>query len=327
VALLHLDKQQRGKTNPGCFAFLADHYIEHELGKKAETSQSLHKGIIRRYLNPRFGKQAALVVTPLEIEDFLEELKERGLANPTRSKIRAVMGRVYRHSQKHGLISRDEGVNPINFVTCESSSEYEPITITPKQATEMLADFAPLQKALTLLICSSGLRISEALGLVWSAVDWTNHCIHIRQRWIGGKVRVPKTGASKKPIPMNAALEMILREWRKASPYHKDTDWMFASAKMRGRQPLCGSQIAQDHLRRSAERLGIIPVNDPRRFGFHSLRHSLATWLVSVGKEDPSTVQKLLRHRNISTTLGYYSHAGMDARLAAQTKMTRAMGF
>lgn len=108
MALLHLDKQQRGKTNPGCFAFLADHYIEHELGKKAETSQSLHKGIIRRYLNPRFGKQAALVVTPLEIEDFLEELKERGLANPTRSKIRAVMGRVYRHSQKHGLISRDE---------------------------------------------------------------------------------------------------------------------------------------------------------------------------------------------------------------------------
>jgi integrase len=35
--------------------------------------------------------------------------------------------------------------------------------------------------------------------------------------------------------------------------------------------------------------------DDPRRFGFHNLRHSIASFLVSI-KTDPKTVQTLLRH-------------------------------
>jgi site-specific recombinase XerD len=40
-----------------------------------------------------------------------------------------------------------------------------------------------------------------------------------------------------------------------------------------------------------------------QRFGFHNLRYSLATFLVNQGT-DVKTVQGLLRHSNVTTTLG-----------------------
>lgn len=56
------------------------------------------------------------------------------------------------------------------------------------------------------------------------------------------------------------------------------------------------------------------------RFGFHNLRHSLASFLVRKG-----TVQKLLRDSDVSTTLGIYAHSMSENRLAAQDEMLAAM--
>jgi integrase len=53
------------------------------------------------------------------------------------------------------------------------------------------------------------------------------------------------------------------------------------------------------------------------KFGWHNLRHSLISWLVSNGT-DPKTVQSIGRHANIKTTLGVYAHANSDNKLAAQ---------
>jgi integrase len=39
------------------------------------------------------------------------------------------------------------------------------------------------------------------------------------------------------------------------------------------------------------------------RFGLHNLRHSLSNWLVNRGKVDPKTVQEMLRHEKVQTTL------------------------
>jgi integrase len=54
-----------------------------------------------------------------------------------------------------------------------------------------------------------------------------------------------------------------------------------------------------------------------KRWGWHNLRHSLASWLVSNGV-DVKTVSSMLRHSNIKTTLGIYSHAIDSNKLAAQ---------
>ena len=64
--------------------------------------------------------------------------------------------------------------------------------------------------------------------------------------------------------------------------------------------------------------------DDPRRFGFHNLRHSLASFLVQ-SRTDPKTVQALLRHSDVKTTLQLYAHSVSEDRLAAQGQVLDAI--
>jgi len=79
-----------------------------------------------------------------------------------------------------------------------------------------------------------------------------------------------------------------------------------------------------DHLRPAAVKVGVLKQGEKVRFGFHNLRHSLASFLVRNGT-DVKTVQKMLRHSDVSTTLGIYAHSMSEDRLAAQVDMLTAM--
>ncbi len=63
------------------------------------------------------------------------------------------------------------------------------------------------------------------------------------------------------------------------------------------------------------------------RFGLHNLRHSLSSWLVNKGKAEPKTVQSLLRHSRIQTTLDLYTQGDGDETRAAQGAFLREMGL
>jgi integrase len=60
------------------------------------------------------------------------------------------------------------------------------------------------------------------------------------------------------------------------------------------------------------------------RFGFHNFRHSLASYLVR-NKTDVKTVQALLRHSDVKTTLQLYTHSVTEDRMAAQGAMLNAI--
>jgi integrase len=75
--------------------------------------------------------------------------------------------------------------------------------------------------------------------------------------------------------------------------------------------------LCSDHLRPAAIAAGVLEEDQDVRFGFHTMRHSLASFLVGRG-ENPTVVQKLLRHSNVTTTLGLYSRAPNQDRLTAQ---------
>jgi integrase len=64
--------------------------------------------------------------------------------------------------------------------------------------------------------------------------------------------------------------------------------------------------------------------DDPRRFGFHNLRHSLASFLIRI-RTDPKTVQTLLRHSDVKLTLQFYTHAVSRDRMVASGKMLSAI--
>jgi integrase len=81
--------------------------------------------------------------------------------------------------------------------------------------------------------------------------------------------------------------------------------------------------MAADKIRPAAIKVGI-RLEPGQRFGFHNFRHSLATFLISKGK-DVKTIQGLLRHAKASTTLNLYSQAIDASKLAAQKDMALAI--
>lgn len=61
-----------------------------------------------------------------------------------------------------------------------------------------------------------------------------------------------------------------------------------------------------------------------QRFGFHNLRHSVATFLTN--KEmDAKTMHGLLRHSDVSTTLDLYAQSVSSSMVEAQKSMLKAI--
>jgi integrase len=103
----------------------------------------------------------------------------------------------------------------------------------------------------------------------------------------------------------------------------KPEDWVFASTRMKGKRPRAAAAKA-GILSSTKNEQGKLVENDPRRFGFHNLRHSLASFLVRT-KTDPKMVQALLRHSDVKTTLQLYAYSVSEDRMTAQGQVLAAI--
>jgi len=314
------------------FADLARHYVTHELGEQTETVDpkshttiAAYKRILKNRCLDRWGKRAALGIAPLEVEQWLGDTKrEENLANPTVDKMRRVMSLVYKHGQRHGLIPRNEESNPMRFVRCKTTSSYEAMILTPQQAFAILTRLHEPERTLTLLASATGLRISECLGLQWQDISFEQSLIHVRRTWTCGAVGTPKSTASQAPVPLHVLLAEFLGNWKQQTPYASATDWVFASSRCQGKRPRVANMLVEGHLRPAAIAAGVLQEHVAMRFGFHNLRHSLASFLVRTNT-NPKTVQALLRHSDVKTTLQLYAHSISEDRMAAQGQMLQAI--
>jgi integrase len=313
------------------FGEMAAHYLQHELADqslaiepRSHTTVSTYQRVLRLRVVPRWQSRIATSIKPLEVEQWLKALKAKeGLANPTLAKTRNVMSLVFRHGIRHSLIQGGEGSNPLQYVRCRTTSDYESMTIEPHQAFAIWRLLPEPERLLLLLAACTGVRVSEGLGLKWGDLDFSRGCIHIRRAWTGGRVGATKTKASRSTVPMHDLLAEHLQMWRRETPYGAANDWIFASFKLKGKQPRVANMIVEDYLRPAAVKAGVLEPRDKRRFGFHTLRHSLATFLVGVNT-DPKTVQAMLRHADVATTLGLYAHANSASKMTAQGAVLKA---
>jgi len=83
--------------------------------------------------------------------------------------------------------------------------------------------------------------------------------------------------------------------------------------------------LVADQLRPAAAKAGVFKNEVPKRFGFHNLRHSLSSFLITEKKADVRTVRDTLRHAKPDMTLGAYTKSPMKARIAAQPQVLDAI--
>jgi integrase len=330
------------------FRELAEHWRLNELkkvrgvGKRAEETVDVAELNLDNWVLPKWGDRKALEIKSLELEDWFDFLggdpqgkKKMPLESGTIQKLKSVMSQVYKHAQRHELIpvsidSDGKPTNPALLARLECTSTYEAKVVSPEQMIVILSELdkptTRLEWMLALLHAATALRPEETFGLKWMDVDWERGQINIRRGWSKGKETEGKTEGSMTQVVMHPALAQCLQDWRKESTYPKDGDWIFPSLKLKGKKPRTASCASQDYLRPAAVKAGVIPEGYRGRFGWHNLRHSLATFLGS-NEVHPAVAQSILRHKKLSTTMEIYTHHVNSAQVAAQEMFLNAIGL
>lgn len=143
--------------------------------------------------------------------------------------------------------------------------------------------------AILMTIYSGGLRVSEALHLQASDIDSDRMVIRIDQ----GK------GHKDRYVPLSETLLPVLRTyWKHVRPQN----WLFEGQDPQ--KPLNRSSVEKVFNKKKKES-GIT-----KNVTVHSLRHSFATHLMERGV-DIRTIQQLLGHRNLSSTM-IYTHVAKN---------------
>jgi site-specific recombinase XerD len=136
---------------------------------------------------------------------------------------------------------------------------------------------------------AAGLRVSEVVRLKVGDLDSRRMVVHVRH----GK------GRKDRLVPLSPVLLDRLRHyWRQ----HRPREWLFPG-QAAGRHLSTGQ--VQRLCRRAVRAAGI-----GKKATMHTLRHSYATHLLEQGT-DLATLQKLLGHNQLSTTVRY-THVGQS---------------
>lgn len=138
------------------------------------------------------------------------------------------------------------------------------------------------------LLYSSGLRISEAIDLKLSDIDFENSFIHVIGK--GDKERLVPAG--KEALRL---LNKYIKESRTAIIGSRDSEFLFVSKKGSQLNRKSVWRLLKNYVTRTEIQKNITP---------HTLRHSFATHLIENGA-DLRSVQELLGHMDISTTQVY----------------------
>jgi len=180
-----------------------------------------------------------------------------------------------------------------------------PCVLSPEEVAQLLEAAPPgLDRILLETTYACGLRLGEVLNLQASAIDSSRMVVHVRQ----GK------GAKDRLVPLSVHLLAELRDyWRRYRP----TGCLFGDR--------CQGSV-QRMIKRVLGRTGI-----SKPATMHTLRHSFATHMLEAGV-DVLTLQKILGHRQLSTT-ALYLHLRSDRlrqlpslleRLTQSTRMPAA---
>ena len=287
---------------------LVKHYSDNELPSKAQSTQRTVGTSLRVWVTSRWGEYRLSDIRTVEVENWLRGLS---LANATKAKIRNVMHSAFAHACRNDWLSR----NPISLVRQSAKRTRTPDVLSAEELRRLIAELQNPTLAVVFLAASTGLRISEALGLKWTDVDFGSGVINLSRTVVHQQVGEMKTEASQKPVPMGDALATVLHRWEAQTWYRQPQDWVFASPKMHGKQPYWPETLLRCYVQPTAKRLGIA-----KQIGWHLFRRTFATLLKGTG-EDVKTVQELMRHANSRLTLDVYAQALMPSKRAAHLKV------
>jgi integrase/recombinase XerC len=249
-----------------------------------------------RHLIEQAATRAPDEISAHDIRRFLARLHATGFAPKSLARILSGWRSFFRHLARSGQLA----ANPCAGIRPPKGAKRLPHTLSPDEMARLLdpgdtaddaADdaandaLALRDRAMFELIYSSGLRLSELVGLDRNGVDLGT-----------GEVRVTGKGSKERIVPVGRHAIVALENWlRRRSEVARDTDALFVGARGARIAP----RVVQDRLKQLALARGLSQGVHP-----HALRHSFASHVLQ-SSGDLRAVQEMLGHASLSTTQVY----------------------
>lgn len=226
--------------------------------------------------------------------------------------------------------------NPAKEVTTQKIRKKEEQYAFSDEAMQVFLD--EIKRTTSYPICivalGTGMRIGEILGLTWECIDWKKKRIHVKQTLVvvneknnrHFELHSPKTINGDRDIPMLPAVESILREQHKRrlemnlsgkKPLEGFENMVFFT---RTNQPINPNGISVTLLLAEKRIVKKYPNMKIGHIHPHTMRHTFATHALKNGMQ-MKTLQKILGHSKITTTMDLYSHVLEDTMEQEMQKM------
>jgi|SRR5579864_441700 len=253
-----------------------------------------------------------------DIQNWLNQIGQDGtLAKNSLKGIKAFISGVFKEARRLGYY---EGVNPAQDtrVNPDAAGPAETFAYTLEEIAEIISVLPEPAATIFAVAAYSGLRRGEIEGLQWA--DYCGGELHVRRSISSGEAVLPKTKKSAAAVPVIRPLteRLEMHRLRSGNPesgpiFRTSNGTPLSMHNVVNRVILpalnrcvhCGRSEGFDHLAAEACEKYERDTRIPEWHGFHAGRRGLGSNLYRLGIHE-LTIQKILRHSNVSTTTGYY---------------------
>ena len=276
---------QRGRT----FATVSGEWWEEAYDKLAIQSRRTYNQA-RNRAEAEFGDTPIKDILPKDISRFLKRMAAQGFAMRTVSNQKMVINLVFQSA----VLAGDIQYNPCASVDLPKDLPKKQRTAAKQSDEEIIKQTSDVW-LFPYIAIMTGMRKGEILALQWKDIDFEENIISVTKSVChdGDKpiIKSPKTAAGTRTVPLLAPL----RERLLAVGGRKSNDYVISDD---GKTPLTNKRYTtlMNHYQRDT---GVSCTA-------HQLRHSFATIAFECGLQ-PKTVQEILGHRQLSTTMDLYT--------------------